>query len=117
MTNIRMENIKWSVRLRGADIGTIEVTDLDGQGPFVYKAHHMHMHSPAEHKFNGEHHDLEMHIVHELVGGDDGWENYRLNLAVIGILFQKAEESHPFVQKLRTEDLGHIEEIHFGELF
>lgn len=76
------------------------------------------MHAPAEHKINGVHHDLEMHIVHELVGGEDeDWENYRLNLAVIGVIFKKAEVSHPFVEKLRTEDLGHIENIHFSELF
>ncbi len=62
---------------------------------------------------------MEMHIVHELVGGlhDDEWENYRLNLAVIGILFKKSETSHPFVQKLKIEDLGNIEKIHFSELF
>lgn len=103
----------------GPDIGTIQITDLDGKGPYIYKAHHMHVHSPAEHKFNGVQHDLEMHIVHELVGGleDDEWENYRLNLAVVGILFKKSAVSHPFVEKMRTSDLGHIESIHFSELF
>ena len=103
----------------GKDIGTIQVTDLEGKGPYIYKAHHLHMHSPAEHKFNGVHHDLEMHIVHELVGGvnDDEWENYKLNLAVVGILFKKAEVSHPFVEKMRVTDMGNIESIHFSELF
>lgn len=60
---MKVEKVGWSLRvsflikrrlqLRGQDIGTIEQTDLNGRGPYVYRAHHMHMHSPAEHKING----------------------------------------------------------------
>jgi carbonic anhydrase len=57
-----------------------------------------------------------MHIVHELIDGPDH-EYYNETLAVIGIIFKLADESHPFVRKLRTEDLGNIENIHFDELF
>lgn len=76
----------------------------------------MHMHGPSEHKIDGQQHDLEMHIVHELIDGPDH-ETYKEQLAVVGIIFKKAEESHPFVKKLRSEDLGHIENINFNELF
>jgi carbonic anhydrase len=74
------------------------------------------MHSPAEHKINGAHHDLEMHIVHELIDGPS-YETYKEQLAVVGIILRVAEESHPFVQKLRAEDLGNIETINFAEMF
>lgn len=57
-----------------------------------------------------------MHIVHELIDGPDH-ETYKEQLAVVGILLKVAEESHHFVQKLRSEDLGHIENINFRELF
>jgi carbonic anhydrase len=100
----------------GEDAGYIELTDINGKGPYIYKAHHLHMHSPAEHKINGEQHDLEMHIVHELVDGPDK-DNYREQLAVVGIILKASEESHPFVQKLRAEDLGDIDNINFKELF
>lgn len=74
------------------------------------------MHSPAEHKYDGKHHDLEMHIVHELIDGPDH-ETYKEQLAVVGIVFKLAEESHPFIKKMNAEDLGHIETINFLELF
>jgi len=57
-----------------------------------------------------------MHIVHELIDGPDK-ANYKEQLAVIGILFKIEEESHPFVERLRCEDFGNIENIHFAELF
>lgn len=76
----------------------------------------MHMHSPAEHKINGAHHDLEMHIVHELMDGPSH-QTYKEQLAVVGIILKISEESHPFVAKLRAEDFGEIEKINFSEMF
>lgn len=55
----------------GPDLGYIEMTDLNGKGPYLYRAHHLHMHAPGEHKIAGEQYDLEMHIVHELIDGPD----------------------------------------------
>jgi carbonic anhydrase len=75
------------------------------------------MHGPAEHTIEGVRHDLEMHIVHEMDGLLDEFEMYRHNLAVVGVIFKKSEVSHPFVTKLKSEDLGHIESINFSELF
>ena len=57
-----------------------------------------------------------MHIVHQLTDGPD-MENYKETFAVIGILFKIEAESHPFVEKLNIEDLGHIESLNLGELF
>jgi carbonic anhydrase len=53
------------------NIGKIQVTDLNGKGPYTYKAHHLHFHGPSEHKIDGRYYDLEMHIVHELIDGPD----------------------------------------------
>lgn len=44
-------------------------------------------------------------------------DNYKETFAVIGILFKIEKESHPFVEKLNTEDLGHIEALNLDELF
>ena len=71
----------------------------------------MHFHGPSEHKLDGKQYDLEMHIVHELVDGPES-ETYKENLAVIGVMFELAEKSHPFVEMLKCEDLSHIETIH-----
>ena len=52
--NLQLENILWTVRLSGADFGRIEVTDLDGKGPYIYQVNHLHMHGPAEHRIDGK---------------------------------------------------------------
>jgi len=57
-----------------------------------------------------------MHIVHELIDGPS-FEIYKEKLAVVGIILKIGEESHPFVKKLRSEDLGNIEKINFTEIF
>lgn len=64
-----LENILWTVRLQGTELGGIEVTDLNGEGPYKYRVNHLHMHGPAEHRLDGVQHDLEVHIVHELFDG------------------------------------------------
>ena len=60
-----------------------------------------------------------MHMVHQLI---DGPEDLLVNqfpntLAVIGIMFQLADESHPFLNTLRIEDLGVIENTNPADLF
>ncbi len=97
-------------------MGTIEVTDLNGLGPYIYRVHHMHMHGPSEHRFDGVQEDLEIHIVHELIDGPPGWKDYKEKLAVVGVLFKADETSHRFIQKLRPQDFGHIDRINFAEL-
>lgn len=99
-------------------MGSIEVTDLNGNGPYVYRVNHMHMHGPAEHHIDDYQYDLEVHIVHELVDGPPGFkENYHETLAVIGFLFKVDSYSHPFIEKLRPMDFGNIEQVNFNELF
>ena len=44
-------------------------------------------------------------------------DTYPEILAVIGVMFKLDEKSHPFIEKLRHEDLGHIERINYNELF
>jgi carbonic anhydrase len=65
-------------------LGGIEVTDLNGHGPYSYKVNHMHMHGPAEHRLDGVQYDLEVHIVHELVDGPEK-EHYKETLATTHI--------------------------------
>jgi carbonic anhydrase len=47
----------------------------------------MHMHGPAEHRLDNVQYDLEVHIVHELVGGPEDYKEYHETLAVIGFFF------------------------------
>ena len=53
------------------------------------------MHAPSEHTFDGEHYDLEVHVVHT---------SPHLNgLAVIGIMFDMekgGDSSNPFINSL-----------------
>ena len=48
-----LENLEWTLRLKGKNMGSIKITDLNGRGPYVYKVNHMHMHGPSEHRFEG----------------------------------------------------------------
>lgn len=98
-------------------MGHIAVTDLNGKGPYIYKVNHMHMHGPSEHRLDGVQEDLEIHIVHELVDGPEGFKDYKETLAVVAVLFRVDRESHPFIEKLKPMDFGHIDRINFSELF
>jgi carbonic anhydrase len=97
-------------------MGTLELTDLNGNGPYIYKVDHLHMHGPSEHKMDGEQFDLEFHIVHVLIGGPGDWEKYKDKLGVVGFLFKVAEKSHPFVEKINPITFDPIETINFAEL-
>ena len=94
-----LQNIEWTLRLKGRNMGGIKITDLDGNGPYKYKVNHMHMHGPSEHRLDGAQYDLEIHIVHELVSGpsESEMENYKDKLAVASFLFKVAPKSHPFI--------------------
>ena len=59
-----------------SDYGTLTVeTD---SGTRVYTAEQFHFHAPSEHTFDGDHADLEMHVVHLTTDG---------RIAVIGLFF------------------------------
>jgi len=113
-----VDNLKWTLKLKGKKMGGLKITDLEGSGPWYYSANHMHMHAPSEHRFNGTQHDIEFHIVHELVRGPTGEDigSYKDKLAVLGFLFKIAEKSHPFITNMRPHDFGPIPNINFGEL-
>ncbi len=49
-----------------------------------YKLAQFHFHTPSEHQFNGQHYDMEMHLVH-----NDGNGNY----AVLGVMIQEGREN------------------------
>lgn len=55
--------------------------------------------------------------MHELVDGPEGFKDYKETLAVVAILFKIDKESHPFIQKLKPLDFGHIDRLNFSELF
>lgn len=113
-----LENMEWTLRLKGPNMGGIKLTDLNGKGPYYYKVNHMHMHGPSEHRFDDVQYDLEIHIVHELIKGplDEAISSYKETLAVVAFLFKIADESHPFIRQLRPEDFGHVSRISFNDL-
>jgi carbonic anhydrase len=90
---------------------------VNGQGPFVYQTDHIHFHGPGEHKIDGQQHDLELHFVHTLMVKDALSESYKQTLAVVGVIFKVGAQSHPFIEKLRIDDLGHIDRANVNELF
>ncbi len=97
-------------------MGTIEITDLNGKGPYIYKVDHLHMHGPSEHCLDAKQEDLEMHIVHVLVDGPEGWKDYNEKLAVVGVLFRVDKKSHPFIDRIRVQDFGEIASVNLSEL-
>ena len=50
-----------------------------------YSLVNIHFHTESEHKVNGDHHSIEMHMVHSLMEGQDVPEG-RTHL-VIGVFF------------------------------
>ncbi|HWO97578.1 MAG TPA: carbonic anhydrase family protein [Bacillus sp. (in: firmicutes)] len=49
-----------------------------------FKLAQFHFHTPSEHQFNGQHYDMELHLVHKDKNG---------KLAVLGIMIQEGKES------------------------
>lgn len=78
----------------------------------IYKPLSFHVHSPSEHTFNGEHYDLELHIVHKHV---------RVNeFAVLAIFFDVengGSTTNDFISSLRP-DLENpvVPEIHLASV-
>lgn len=54
---------------------------IDGK---KYELAQFHFHTPSEHQFNGQHYDMELHLVHK-----DAEEN----LAVLGVMIQEGEKN------------------------
>ncbi|KAB2334489.1 carbonic anhydrase family protein [Cytobacillus depressus] len=49
-----------------------------------YQLVQFHFHTPSEHQFNGQHLDMELHLVHQDTNGE---------LAVLGVLIQEGKEN------------------------
>lgn len=49
-----------------------------------YKLAQFHFHTPSEHQFNGQHYDMELHLVHQDANG---------KLAVLGVMIQEGKEN------------------------
>ncbi|MCF6410773.1 carbonic anhydrase [Pseudalkalibacillus salsuginis] len=49
-----------------------------------YKLAQFHFHTPSEHQFNGQHYDMELHLVHKDANG---------KIAVLGVMIQEGEKS------------------------
>ena len=78
---------------------------VQGDGPFTFSSKTLHFHAPSEHTLEGEHFDLEMHIVHTLGVN----ESYNNNLAVLAVLFRIGEPNvfiDSIVKETYTIDLG-----------
>ena len=60
----------YQLTLEGDKLGTIEITDLNGQGPVTYRAQEVHFNGPAEHKINSKRHAMELQILHTLENPD-----------------------------------------------
>ena len=90
---------------------------MNGEGPYKYRVNHLHMHGPAEHRLDGVQHDLEVHIVHELVDGPENWKEYHHTLAVVGLFFKVSDHSHPFIEKLKPIGAPLTTPLSLNELF
>ena len=60
---------------------------------------------------------MELHFVHEFgEGEEEKYAGYKEVLAVVGVFFQLAEKSHPFISKLNLKKLKTIPQLHFNDL-
>ena len=66
---MQLDKVAHTLHLEEDNIGTIEIADFDGKGPYVYKAKSVHFNSPSEHKIDGRRMSLEMQITHDLFDG------------------------------------------------
>jgi carbonic anhydrase len=66
-----------------------------------YKAKEIHVNAPSEHKVDGVRHDMEVHIHHE---NEDGTKPDN-HFAVVSLLFKKAEQGHPVIDKIQKGTL------------
>ena len=66
---------------------------------------------------NGKLYDLELHFVHSFNDGqEEFYPDYKEVLAVVGVFFEIAEKSHPFIEKLKVKKLKKIDSLHFNTL-
>lgn len=77
----------------------------------------MHFHTHSEHLLNDTKYDLELHLVHQLLDGPEGFEKYSHNLAVIGVMFKKDEESIDFIKQMKFETFEPIDSLNVSDLF
>ncbi|WP_110928002.1 carbonic anhydrase [Bacillus massiliglaciei] len=87
---------------------TLEVDDS------TYQLVQFHFHTPSEHQFDGEHHEMELHLVHE---------NEEGQLAVAGIMIEEGEENEQLAsvwnslpEKQSAEEMDVKSKIDAGEL-
>ena len=116
MKDKKLIDVVNTVSLPAQDAGSIEIVDIEGKGPFKYSVDHFHFHSAAEHTFQGKRHDLELHVVHNLVDGPDH-SSYHMKAAVVGVVFAISNENHPFIEDLNPEDLENLQAADFNKLF
>ena len=85
-TQIYYESTSFTLVNNGHTIQANATTDsnlivVDGS---VYKLSQFHFHTPSEHQFNGQHYDMELHLVHNDKNG---------RLAVFGVMIQQGREN------------------------
>lgn len=74
-----------------SDYPSSVMTIADSTGKLLqYISLQYHLHSPSEHTINGEHTDLELHIVHSI--NSDLFSD-KMTLAVMGLLFKTVAEN------------------------
>jgi carbonic anhydrase len=109
MTNVALTDNFWTVQLsvpKEKELGHLYAKDLNGEGMLHYVFQQFHFHSPSEHKVNGKRYDLELHFVHSIHDSDlEFYPEYKEVLAVVGVFFELAEKSHPFIEKLKVKSL------------
>ena len=66
-----------------------------------YRAKEVHINAPSEHKIDGHRHDMELHIHHE----NEDPSKPDNHFAVVSLLFKKAEQGHPIIDKIKNGGL------------
>jgi carbonic anhydrase len=91
------------------DVGDMTVKTVEGDGPFTFTSNYFLFHAPSEHTIEGQHYDLEMHIVHKL----SQTESYPRNQSILSVLFMRGEVND-FLDQI-INDRGSIDLAHLFE--
>ena len=116
MKQVQLDKHEHTLRLEEGNIGTIEIVDLDGKGPYIYKAKSVHFNSPSEHKLNDHRMCLEMQILHDLVSGPHK-ASYHETQTIVAVLFEISDTTHTTIEKFQADFLGKVGEINLGDIF
>jgi carbonic anhydrase len=78
-----------------------------------YASFTLNVHTPSIHSYDEQNYDLELHIVHKLITGEEESRSY----AIVSLLFKSTEEETPFFSNWNPSNKDTEQEIFLDKIF